>query len=1019
VEAVCAKSRGFRPNLTAEESDCRALAGQVLPVRTKRDQLLDRLRTLPDQLGNKLPEELELKYDAAPRFWMPADPVIVVKNCGCPTKHQFPRPLPCRLPEQIVSASEVVVDRTPKPFTKAAGVAEIAAAAQKHLPACPEVVSGLLDEGSIVEQAITDLAERTLPLDKQFNTADAWQEWVERLTKDLTWDGKPESFPRDQINFGKQGALNIPPHRLAELWGQQPWSPLFLDWQITWFPTPEMSATEDGFGPVWPLRNFDYVPLNSESVPEKGYAVRGRSLLSPIDGRIFKEPIESLRDLLQSKRGGTPQKDGNPAFPKAVADVLSRYEIVWDKTLGELEGAGLMGQALTGFHQALLRRDVTLPHITPDPTRPWIESKKSLESDVTQLLDAPDKEGLTGERLAPPAPPPPTSAPPTFSFSTIRAGALRIDELWLVDDFGQSADLLGLTSARSRSSGQIFHPRMRWHNDQSVVAMPPRVLQPVRLNFRFTEVDGGPKDVPPNVANSVIRSKPRRILPDDGNCEPALTPICGWIFYNPLDQALVLCERDGQLVGNLVIIKEQSGFRINWEAGPGGAALSDVCNPSLKAFAQIETNASNPRLHQLLNLVDRALERIRPAAARRDTVLVGRPLALVNATIGLELFGKAWADPHKPPVTREGVGDPALEALRVHVNLGCLHNVEDGLVGYFKSGDYNRIVPGELPEKLEGTGYIGDPKNYAIRVGFGAPERITMLMDLSPIYLVEKRINDAAQAAPTNQKPLGVASLAGVVSGAEGWSVWARRETSDSSLVILLINDLDQKTGDDLATPIKLAAGAEFTIRIPLNPEANRASLDLLYSYQHGTKEDDPRIDGKIELKPAEATEWTPVVTLTTDQQSPTMIPGGELVKIFWHIEDGVSATLRGPLPGGNSELTLPKPKADFKIDGSLQIRVVSSMTYVLQAQVKCPKDQSILQVVRMLTLDTSNKKYGYVAARTAKVLPYGLIEVDWAAWGVKQVELSVGHTTRVIKLTQQTLGRFFEGMRCDAGQRE
>jgi hypothetical protein len=709
---LCAKSRGFRPNLTAEDNDYRALAGRVLPLRTKRDQLLDRLRTLPDQSRNKLTEELELKYEAAPRFWMPADPVIVVKNCGLPTKHQFPRPLPCRLPEQILTAAEVVVDRKPNSFSKAASVAEIASAAQKHLPACPEVVSGLLDEGSLVEQAISDLAERTLPAGKQFRSADEWQEWVGRLINDLTWDGKPESFPRDQINFGKPGALDVPPHRLAELWGQQPWSPLFLDWQITWFPTPEMSAAEDGFGTVWPLRSFDYVPLDQKSVPEKGYPIRGRSLLSPIDARLFKEPIETLRDLLQSRRGGTPHKDGNPAFPKAVADVLSRYEIVWDKTLGELEGAGLMGQALTGFHQALLRRDVTLPHITPDPTRPWIESKnlKSLESDVTQLLDAPDKEGLTGERLAPPALPPAINAPPTFSFSMIRAGALRIDELWLVDDFGQSADLLGLTSARSRSSGQIFHPRMRWHNDQSVVAMPPRVLQPVRLNFRFNAADG----------------------PDDGNCEPALTPICGWIFYNPLDQALVLCDRDGQLVGDLVIVKEQSGFRINWEAGAGGgAALSDVCNPSLKAFAQalIETNASKPRLHQLLNLIDRALERIRPAAARRDTGLVGRPLALVNATIGLELFGKAWADPHKPPVARDGVGDPALDALRVRVNLGCLHNVEDGLVGYFKSGDYNRIVPGELPEKLEATGYIGDPKNYAIRVGFGAPERITLLMD--------------------------------------------------------------------------------------------------------------------------------------------------------------------------------------------------------------------------------------------------------------------------------------------------
>ena len=33
---------------------------------------------------------------------------------------------------------------------------------------------------------------------------------------------------------------------------------------------------------------------------------------------------------------------------------------------------------------------------------------------------------------------------------------------------------------------------------------------------------------------------------------------------------------------------------------------------------------------ELLNLIEVALERIRPSGARRDTILVGRPLALVE-----------------------------------------------------------------------------------------------------------------------------------------------------------------------------------------------------------------------------------------------------------------------------------------------------------------------------------------------------------------------------------------------------
>lgn len=292
-----------------------------------------------------------------------------------------------------------------------------------------------------------------------------------------------------------------------------------------------------------------------------------------------------------------------------------------------------------------------------------------------------------------------------------------------------------------------------------------------------------------------------------------------------------------------------------------------------------------------------------------------------------------------------------------------------------------------------------------------ALERPLSIEFYAPAFLVNSKINDAAKAAASNTKPIGVASLAGVVSGPESWSVWARPESSDTSVVILLLNDLDQG-GTDLAIPIKVAAGAEFTIGIPLNPQANRAALSLVYSYQYGNDPADKRVDGKLELKSSDTTEWTPEVTLITTHGSPTAIPAGDPAKIFWHIKDGVSATLRGPLPGGNNELPLSeKPEADFKMsDGMLEVRVVSAMTYVLQAEVKRPGHPNV-QVVRMLSLDTRNKQFTYLSPRPRRVLPFGLIEIDWAAWGVKKVMLSVsGHTTRTINLTQQTLGRFYEG---------
>lgn len=701
---LCAKSRTF-DSVQTDFNQCTKVANELKLLRDKLDGLNKRLEPLPGELERSLAtDKLELKYDAAPRFWLPADPVIVVKNCGSSTKHQFPRQHPCRLPEQIITSGKIKVGTDSITVNTPAGVADIAAAALRHLPSCPALLNALLNEASIVEQTIRGLVEKSLPSERSFPDQLRWSEWTNQLVHDLTWDGDADSFPRYQVTFEPEAA-NVRPYRLVDLWVQQPWSPLFIDWQITWFPTPPSTNVEDPFAPVWQFGEADFAASDRRLIPTVGYKVSGRSLLSPIDERLFEEPIETLGKLLEAGRKGA-RKGTN--YPPAVIDVLERYEVVWSKTLSELPLGGLMGQSLSGFHQALLRRDVTFPRMTPDPTRPWIKTAnlKTFENEVRTLLDMP-VDAVSGERLAPPSVPPTTTSP-GIPFSLIRAGALRIDELWLVDDFGQSADLLGLTAARSTSSGQVFHPRMRWDNHQQVFAMPPRVVQPVRLNFRFTPATEN--------RNEVM------------NSEPALNSICGWIFYNPLDKALVLCDRKGELIGHLKIVRHDQGFRISWEPGAAGVTLSNVNNPTLKQFAEsfIEIS-SNPKLLELLSLIDNSLQRIRPAGARRDTVLVGRPLALVSASVGLELFGKPWSNPHQPPPERPGSGE--LDALQVRVNLGDLHSVEDGLIGYFKDGAYNRIVVPQLSEQIKASDYIANPKLHGLRTGFGTPKQVTLLMD--------------------------------------------------------------------------------------------------------------------------------------------------------------------------------------------------------------------------------------------------------------------------------------------------
>ena len=699
---LCEQSRlnDMFADLTNDEGACRKLAGRVQTLLDDRETQLGRVQTLVTDLESKLSPELELRFDAAPRFWAPNDPVIVVKNCGLPTKHVFPRPLLCRLSEQIVTAAEVTVDKKSNQFRSPIGLDEINRAVKTHFAQHDSTLSRLITEGSIIEQAVGDLVERTLKAEGQFSSADEWRAWTNRINEDLAPDDRVQ--PRDQMKFTNRDRSTVAPHLWVDFWERQPWSPLFLDWQITWSPTPH---SDKDFTPVWRMGEHDFELTADQPPPAKGFTVRGRSLLSPIDGRIFKKPIEMLRDLLKEKH--EEGVDEKPAFPPAVREILLRYESAWDKTLAELERAGMMGQSLSGLHQALLGRDVTLPRVMPDSARPWVNSGAPELGDnkMRPLLDPHQVEKLAAELLAPPA-----ADDSNLPFNLLRAGALKIDELWLVDDFGQWADLLRGTSAGG-AAGQVFNPRSRWHQDRFVLAMPPRVVQPARLNFRFTTADESGFE---------------------GECDPALSPICGWIFFNPLDQVLVLCNRDGRLAGEIAITEENGRFRVQRQTR--GGAIKEISNSNLRAFAQSliqEASPSKPRLLELLSLIDRALERIRPSSARREAGLFGRPLALVNAALGLELFGKAWTDPKdKPPAARpSGTGDAALDSLRLRVNLGCRHNVEDGLIGYFKGTAFDCVIPAELPRGLAASGYIADPEQTPLFIKFDALEPLTLLID--------------------------------------------------------------------------------------------------------------------------------------------------------------------------------------------------------------------------------------------------------------------------------------------------
>jgi hypothetical protein len=279
--------------------------------------------------------------------------------------------------------------------------------------------------------------------------------------------------------------------------------------------------------------------------------------------------------------------------------------------------------------------------------------------------------------------------------------------------------------------------------------------------------------------------------------------------------------------------------------------------------------------------------------------------------------------------------------------------------------------------------------------------------------LVDKRIATASDEAPKSKKPRNKKSLGGVVTVAQGWSVWAMRESSGTVAVIQVFNYYDQQTGEVVSTPVRFEAGAEFIVSIPLSSEASKARVQITYSYLYGDDEREKQVTGTLGVKPPGADDWKPDVTLKSDQQTPNMIKPGSKVRISWEIKDGVSAILRGPLPNGNPELELKDSDPNFKLaKGSLEIVAVGPMTYILQAEVRRPDKVENERVDRMISLDTYEKgKYSHVLASPNRVLRYGLVEIRWAAWGVKDLTILINDgATRKIPLTEQNAFRTYEG---------
>ena len=497
--------------------------------------------------------------------------------------------------------------------------------------------------------------------------------------------------PAGQDGAGVQFA-GVPVAKIGNrTWQGNPWLPLFLEWEVEYAPllVPDRPS-RDGSRPFSPdalTTRYDFDAETIDLVPRDAAASR---TLAPV-------PLRGTGLLTQS------------AFRSLAASLDTLAAHVPDQQLHEAIAAAVkvpaLSHALTGFNQSLLARQRAMQLRVLDPFGP--------DDELTQAVAtlAPDRDDVRARPFfALPADPrrlSPHCQP--VADRRLRAGAVA--------------------GHRSRATGAGARPlagRPIEKGQPAGTTAAARFLQPARLNFRLLDArDDG----------------------SDAHEHPSSSPVCGWVVVNNLDLGLVVHTAEGAACGTLRLVEDQS--EAIWEPTLG-SAMQAIVDPHLADFVRGVLEHENPAafLAELADVIDRSLATIIPNKANSDealSLLLGRPLALVRASLSLELKGgprgRADWDMLTRRVTRisedEETAVPDLdtlgfEAVKIPVRLGNLNQVEDGLVGYFREDaggtDYSRFyaAAGRGEHGVEPS--VDHPVMIAA-ADWQTPVRVTLLMD--------------------------------------------------------------------------------------------------------------------------------------------------------------------------------------------------------------------------------------------------------------------------------------------------
>jgi hypothetical protein len=265
-------------------------------------------------------------------------------------------------------------------------------------------------------------------------------------------------------------------------------------------------------------------------------------------------------------------------------------------------------------------------------------------------------------------------------FYPVPAGQFSVTRLWVIDAFGQILPVIDPNPPPSVVSTYYAPPVQASAATASKIGqLPPRVIQPTRVEFDLIDAAGG------------------TIVAQD----PAANPVCGWLLPNHLDQGVSVYDQNGTAVGEVVTAGAAPNQYLQWRPTPGNpqglGQPPAITNPLLAAVINtylLNSASGVANLQTLLSVMDETLSSFHPPIAGSVTSMaaaIGNPVAVVNARITVRLSGAPALSQFIPGAgVTNTIGDAA--AFIVPFQLGSIVLPEDGLLGYFVNGDFTDLL---------------------------------------------------------------------------------------------------------------------------------------------------------------------------------------------------------------------------------------------------------------------------------------------------------------------------------------